>query len=192
MQSSRPWWTLQAASNAYSHLCPTRSFDGRNPQQVGRRRQDGDKMARYDMTICEYNWMINLNNLEYMFEHVADSEQTSVECLEGPDGSYLVASPFLISCLHWKPLRVQHLQERQPYNSSSLASKSSWKRFKSSAFPFFFTVSKSLECDVSIISHVVDAAIESLLYLCVFCVASIRWPSRQHTRFRLALDCQAG
>ena len=73
-----------------------------------------------------------------MFEHVADSEQTSVECLEGPDGSYLVASPFLISCLHWKPLRVQHLQERQPYNSSSLASKSSWKRFKSSAFPFFF------------------------------------------------------
>lgn len=45
--------------------------------------------------------MINLNNLEYMFEHVADSEQTSVECPEGPDGSYLVASPFLIFCLHW-------------------------------------------------------------------------------------------
>lgn len=36
-----------------------------------------------------------------MFEHVADSEQTSVECPEGPDGSYLVASPFLISCLHF-------------------------------------------------------------------------------------------
>ena len=56
---------------------------------------EGDKMATYDMWIQSNDW------LEYMFEHVADSEQTRVECLERPDGSYLVASPFLIFCLHW-------------------------------------------------------------------------------------------
>ena len=81
-------WTFQAASNAYSHLCPTRSFDGRNPQQAGRRRQDGK--IRYVNTI---EWLTYMNMLH--------SEQASAERLELLDESYLVSSPFLVFCWHW-------------------------------------------------------------------------------------------
>ena len=105
---------------------------------------EGDKMAtRWQDTIWRY-----VNTIEWLtWIHVWTCCRLWTNKCRMPRGSRWVLSRrvalsyFLFAFLMQKkhqPLRVQHLQERQPYNSSSLASKSSWKRFKSSAFPFFF------------------------------------------------------
>ena len=103
------------------------------------------------------------------------SEQASAERLELPDGSYLVASPFLIFCLHWhaekdiNPFGCSMFRRGSPTTAALSPARAAGCASK--AVPFLFllfpSVSKSFECDVSIISHVVDAAIEYLWYLCV-------------------------